>query len=360
MLSPSFTAGKLKSMMLPITKIADNVIEVIEEKSKITPEMDLKPIICGFTLDVISNVAFGLSTNVHKGEDKEFSKMANDVFQIFESKTWGGMLFQNFFTHFPDVLEKFGFVIESAGKLRQMTHDLIEHRNENNTPIKGDFIDRLREFKKDAKHPVTDEMIDAQGIIFLTAGFETTANTIGSFFYALATLPEIQENIYQEILANIGNDEITHENVASLSYLEASINETLRMYPPVNEHVRTCVKDTIVNGIKVKKGFLIKMPTYAAHYDSDFFPEPTIFKPERFLKNNADQVIPYTWRPFGCGNRVCIGQRFAILEIKLFMAKFLSKFKLKATSNTKRDKPLGTGSFFIITYPEIVVKVEKR
>ena len=80
--------------------------------------------------------------------------------------------------------------------------------------------------------------------------------------------------------------------------------------------------------------------------------------PERFLKENADNIIPYTWRPFGSGNRVCIGQRLAIMEIKMFVSKLLQKFKIDKTAKTELKNPLGT--FFLITYPEVVVSLSAR
>ena len=127
--------------------------------------------------------------------------------------------------------------------------------------------------------------------------------TLGSLIYHLAIYPDIQERIIEEIMDNIGSDEITHENISHLEYLEACIMETLRVNPPASENIRTCVNDCIVNGIKVRKRVQIKMPTYASHYDPEFFPEPEKYQPERFLKENADNIIPYTWRPFGAGNR---------------------------------------------------------
>ena len=114
----------------------------------------------------------------------------------------------------------------------------------------------------------------------------------------------------------------------------------------------------VVQGIPVKKGVKICMPNYPAHYDAEFFLEPEMFKPERFLKENADQIIPYTWRPFGSGNRVCIGQRFALMEMKIFISKLLYKFKVERTPRT--ELKYSPGGFFIISYPEIRVALHPR
>ena len=260
--------------------------------------------------------------------------------------------------HFPFIARMVGFWPEEALRLKKLTHDVMKERDEKDIHV-GDFIDRLREYKKVKEPPITDGMMDAQGMIFISAGFETTANTIGSMIYHFALYPEVQDKILDEINDVIGGtDDVNHENIKDLHYLEACICETLRLCPPVAEHDRTCTKDSTVNGVNIKKGTRIQLCIYAAHYDEEFFPEPYQYKPERFLKENAEDLIPYTWRPFGSGNRVCLGQRLAIVEIKIFMAKFLKAFKIVKTPRTNIEP--GPGGFIMILYPQVVVKLEPR
>ena len=357
MLSPTFTTGKLKFMLHPIEGIADSTIAFIEKKAKENSEMDFKPIIQGFALDSICKVAFGMETNCHSGEDNDLMELSTGIITEL-SITSGTMNFLwNFFFHFPELIKHVGFWPQGAMKIREMTKHIMKERDEKDIKI-GDFVDRLRDFKKVAKEPINDEMIEAQGMVFLLAGFETTANTLGSLIYHLAIYPEVQEKIFQEIIDNIESDDITHENISHLEYLEACIMETLRVNPPATEHDRVCVNDCIVNGIKIRKGVQIKLPTYAAHYDPEFFPEPEKYQPERFLKENADNIIPYTWRPFGSGNRVCIGQRFAMMEMKLFVAKFIAKFKVLPSEKSGIQSQKGFYAFFY--YPESIAKIELR
>ena len=95
----------------------------------------------------------------------------------------------------------------------------------------GDFIDKLRmmihkirESGQTKLDGMNEEMVIAQGIVFLAAGFETTANTMGSFTYNLAKYPEIQHRCYEEIREVIDNKkEINHETISELHYLEACI-----------------------------------------------------------------------------------------------------------------------------------------
>ena len=357
LLSPTFTSGKIKSMVEPMEGIADSTLNYITKKAKEDPEIEFKSIMQGFSLDCITKVAFGMETNCHLGEDKALFELSKGILKDFFIKTYPMAFLWNFFFHFPELIKHVGFWPEGAVQIRKMTKDIINERDEKNVQV-GDFVDRLRGFKKVAVAPITDEMIEAQGMVFLLAGFETTASTLSSLIYHVAMYPEVQEKIIEEIRDNIGCDDITHESISTLEYLEACIMETLRVCPTPMEHDRTCINDCIVNGIKVKKGVRIMMPTLPAHLDPEFFPEPEKYQPERFLKENAANVIPYTWRPFGSGNRVCIAQRFAMMEMKLFFAKFMAKFKVIPTKRSGLVPELGAYGFLF--YNESIAKVEPR
>lgn len=343
--------------MAPIENLVNDTLKVIESRLQSgNPELDFKPIIGGFTIDVISKIAFGMDTKVRRGEDKEYMKTVSAITDRFTSDGMLPSVLIAAFFHLPEVAAKLGFWPKEAIQVQEMAKDIMKQRDANNSQI-GDFVDRLREFKSKVEAPVTADMLDAQSMVFLTAGFETTANTLGSMIYLLATHAEAQDKVIEEIIDTIGSDEITYDNIASLNYLEACIMETLRMYPPVPEAMRTCTKSCVVNGIPIEKGTLIQIPIYPAHYSPEFFPDPEKFQPERFLKENQEDLVPYTWRPFGSGNRVCIGQRFALLEIKIFMAKFLTKFKLIKTDKTRMNL---RKSSMLIYYPEMIAKIESR
>ena len=177
-MSPTFTSGRLKSMLEPIEGIADNTIDYIAELVQKKPELDLKSILQGFTLDSIARVAFGLETKAYKGENADFSKMAFDVFEDFKTEGWTNTIFFNIIAQFPELTKNISIWPESAIKIRTMTRDIMNTRDEKNIKI-GDFVDLLREFKKVAQAPITEGQIEAQGMVFLTAGFETTATTLG-------------------------------------------------------------------------------------------------------------------------------------------------------------------------------------
>ena len=354
-LTPTFTSGKLKGMLSPILSITDNVIDHL--KSQISQEVNLKPIIRGFTVDSISRVAFGMHTKTYLGQDKDFMRSAESTTTAFTTYTWTSAFWYNVMGHLPFLAAFTGFFDDESVKLRTMTNDIMKERDLKNLHV-GDFVDRLREFKRNVKPPITEGMIDAQGMIFILGGFETTSTTIGSLMYYLAINPDVQDRVMEEIDEILGSDPVNEDNIKDLHFMEACIQETLRLSPVIGETFRVCTKDCIVKGIQFHKGVKISMLIYLSHINPVFFEEPQTFNPERFLKDNEDLIIPYTWRPFGSGSRMCIGQRLALMEMKIFMAKFLQTFKIVKTSNTKLE--YDDGGLFMLSYPEIIVKLEER
>ena len=209
---------------------------------------------------------------------------------------------------------------------------------------------------------MTEEEIIAQCWIFLIAGFETTATTLGYLTYALALNPEVQEKLYNEVKTAMGSDkEISYDDLHRLPYLDACISETLRVYPPVIRLEREVNQDFKLGDseIKLYKGQLVEIPVYAVHHCEDYFKNADQFIPERFLPENRNQIIPYTYMPFGTGPRNCIGMRFALMEIKLAMAHILMRFRF--TKCEKTEERIKFRAMHLILAPiSVTVGIEKR
>lgn len=167
--------------------------------------------------------------------------------------------------------------------------------------------------KSGKKQSLSEEEIIAQCIIFFTAGFETTATTTTNVVKNLAHLPEIQFKLAEELeekLAGVDpeSDEYYERVVSGCPYLEAVIKETLRMdsiVPRVQRRVG--VAGYKLAGIQLEKDIEVDVAINALHYDSKYYPEPDVFRPERFLPENKHLLVPYTFLPFGDGPRNCIG-----------------------------------------------------
>ena len=109
---------------------------------------------------------------------------------------------------------------------------------------------------------------------------------------------------------------------------------------------------------RIKKGCTIAVYIYRLHRDKRYFPEPDLFKPERFSPENGENRPPYAYIPFSAGKRNCIGQRYAMMELKVVMANLLKNFNLECSQTTDEIKPTAT---ILLTHGEnIMFKINPR
>ncbi|CAF5147143.1 unnamed protein product, partial [Rotaria magnacalcarata] len=163
----------------------------------------------------------------------------------------------------------------------------------------------------------------------------------------MAIEPVVQEKVYEEIQQELGDDEITHEKLSQLQYLDMAINETLRMYPPFIRFDRVASQDYQLGDYHIPKGTIINVPVYSIHHDAEYWPEPEKFIPERFSSAEKAKRHPVTFLPFGDGPRNCIGMRFALLEAKIAIAKTLRVVEFQKCEKT--EVPLGLGKVAVLT-----------
>ena len=129
---------------------------------------------------------------------------------------------------------------------------------------------------------------------------------------------------------------LTLDKIKSLKYLECCIKEGLRLFPSVPFIGRRSHEDLKLNGYHIPKGTIIFVYIYMLHRDPDVFPDPEKFDPDRFLQENAAGRHPFAFVPFSAGPRNCIGQRFAMSELKVVLAYLLRYFRF--VSLDERDK----------------------
>ena len=124
-------------------------------------------------------------------------------------------------------------------------------------------------------------------------------------------------------------------SINELPYLDACIKEILRLYPPIPRLTRKATKDINIDGIKVTKGTEVVIPIYTVQRDKENFPNPEVFKPERFCGKDGQNVRPGTYMPFGDGPRNCAGNRLAMIAVKICIINIFNTYRLVKTNLTK-------------------------
>jgi cytochrome P450 len=165
---------------------------------------------------------------------------------------------------------------------------------------------------------------------YLWAGTETTALTLAWALYETSRKPEVAERIRREGDAVYGTQgrEPTAADYAALAYTRAVIQETMRLYPPIWGLIRVAAKADEIGGKEIRPGDRVVLFAYGVHHSEKYWPEPEIFRPERWLSEGGKKRIPtpYTYIPFGGGKRSCIGGAMSQVENTLALSMLLRRF----------------------------------
>nr|XP_009859737.1 cytochrome P450 4F4-like isoform X1 [Ciona intestinalis] len=227
--------------------------------------------------------------------------------------------------------------------VHKFSESVIDRRNcdigqpaHNGTRKHFDFLDTLLKARDSDGKGLSDSEIRAEVDTFMFEGHDTTASGISWTFYCLAMHPEHQEKCFQEIKKVMADrTDIEWNDLSNLPHLTLCIKESLRQYPPVPIIFRKLNKDIEVDGKTIVKDTDVILHIYALHHHEEFWKDPHIFDPSRFTQENMKSMSSYAYVPFSAGPRNCIGQRFAMNEIKIAVAQVLSKFQLKPDLSKK-------------------------
>uniref|UniRef100_A0A914XLL0 Uncharacterized protein n=1 Tax=Plectus sambesii TaxID=2011161 RepID=A0A914XLL0_9BILA len=361
-ITPAFTTGKMKNMV-PIFNDCMKIFgEIATEYTNSGKPMDLKKLCGGFALDVIAKSAFGMDIDAQRGNSSSpFIKYAFELLNItpVDPKIMILLLFPNTIQLLEKIFKFQYFFAEGDEFFKNLLHAMIEERQKIPKKTNPDFMQLLlnamrdpegeMEVDKEIAHEetasgkrvkLTELEIMSQLLIFLLAGYETTATTLHFALYMLAMHPEVQDKLVDEIHEVIGQtDEILYEHIGKFTYLDQVISETLRMFPALPRIDRDCSKDVVINDVKIPKGCAVGVPVWVIHYDPEIYPNPQTFDPERFSPEEKANRDPLAYLPFGYGPRNCIGMRFAQLEMRMALAYLVKNFKF-VPSEPKQKLPV--------------------
>ncbi|XP_077994508.1 cytochrome P450 4F4-like [Glandiceps talaboti] len=195
-----------------------------------------------------------------------------------------------------------------------------------------DFLDILLSAKDEGGEGLSDQEIQDEVDTFMFEGHDTTASGISWILYNLAINPEHQEKCRQEadrILTGKDNKQIEWDDLGSLSYTTLCIKESMRIRPPVPIVARRLTSHLTLPEVGViPPGTTVIVSIMSLHHNAHVWPEPETFDPLRFLPENTKDRSPYAYVPFSAGPRNCIGQNFAMNEMKVAIAMVLHRFEL--------------------------------
>lgn len=358
-MTPTFTSGKIKRMQTQIEDSCANLIEAIDLKVARNEPFDAKVYFGGFTLDVIAACMFGTKVNTAKDPNNEVAKHSHLFFSYDISFEMMMVI------AFPWIATNiFGFHIfsrKATAFFADLTKQIVKSRiDDKERFVRNDFVQHLMDAKDDDGQVFTLKKIADNGVLFLFAGYDTSSNALTHMAYLLALNPSVQDKLLAEVDEFFAkNIELNIDTLSELKYLEAVVNETLRLCPPALRIQRVATKDTQLGDTFVPKGCHVWMSTYAIMRSEENFEKPDDFIPERFLPNTDLRHNMQAFLPFATGPRNCIGLRFALFEIKLCFIRVLQRYKFERCAETKVPLEYFTGQL-LMSAKEVMVKAVPR
>lgn len=192
------------------------------------------------------------------------------------------------------------------------------------------LLDVLLKATVDGK-PLTNMEIAEEVDTFMFEGHDTVTSAISFCLYLLSQHPRAQRKVYEEVTQIVGNDletDPTYNQLQEMKYVEHCVKETLRLYPSVPVYGRNIDEDLDLDGKIVPAGSNVNVMVYNLNMDPKYFKDPEAFIPERFSEMNEKNENPFVYVPFSAGPRNCIGQKFAMLELKSTVCNVIRNFEL--------------------------------
>ncbi|XP_016976663.2 probable cytochrome P450 4ac1 isoform X1 [Drosophila rhopaloa] len=384
-LTPAFHFHILQSFLSIFKEECNNFITVLDKN--IEGDLDLNQIIPQFTLNNICGKAYIISNRCNIefsllyipfletalgvklddiSEGNEYRKAIYAFEEVFIQRACNPLMYYDWYFFL------YGDYRKHSEKLR-IVHDfssrIIQRKRQQ---FKQKQLGKVDEFGKKQRYAMLDTLlaaeaegqIDHQGICdevntFMFEGYDTTSTCLIFTLLMLALHEDVQKRCFEEV-ENLpeDSDDISVFQYNELIYLECVIKESLRMFPSVPFIGRQCVEESVVNGMVMPKDTQISIHIYDIMRDPRHFPKPNEFQPERFLPENTVNRHPFAFVPFSAGQRNCIGQKFAILEMKVLLAAVIRNFKLLPATQLE-DLTFENG-IVLRTQQNIKVKLAKR
>jgi cytochrome P450 family 110 len=283
----------------------------------------------GIALDVIMKLVFGV-----EGEDE-----LNEGRKVLSASTGS---IHPFIVFFPK-LQRNWFPLwwrytHARHAMYAWTDKLVAARRAAGRDVQ-DVLGVLMNARDEDGNPVNHDYIHTELNSILSAGHETTAVALGWALYELGLHPEIVAKLRTELDA--AGPHLDPERILTLPYLDAVCNETVRLHPILAECARIPMQPMEIGGHHIPAGRALTISIVGIHHDPHLYPEPNLFRPERFLERSYSV---YEFLPFGGGHRRCLGSGLARYTMRIALAEMVQTwdFKtIKIDKDVRRNVAMG-------------------
>ncbi|XP_026481493.1 cytochrome P450 6j1-like [Ctenocephalides felis] len=356
-ITPAFTSGRMKAMYPLMIEVGDRMKKYLEKNEGIPEGIDTKSLSEKFAMDNVASCAFGIDVESFTDKDSDFIRVAKKIFEPSFTNMIKFLI--AFMVPFLSKILKIRLMPkETADFMTQIVTQNVKYR-EDHKIVRDDFLQGMINSKGKGQGefpPLTNLEMTGHAVSFLTDGYETSSAVMAFVFYAVAKHKHVQDKLRQEILDVLKkhDGQVTYEAIMEMQYLEQVLYETMRLYPPGMILQKRCTQDCTIPGkslgaedITLREGDAVVIPLYSIQRDPEYYPDPEKFDPERFSDEEKASRHSYAFLTFGAGPRMCLGMRFALLQMKVALMSAVKSFELSVNPKTKEPLELDNKSFII-------------
>uniref|UniRef100_A0A336KJ13 CSON009391 protein n=1 Tax=Culicoides sonorensis TaxID=179676 RepID=A0A336KJ13_CULSO len=360
---------KLRKMLTPAFhfQILERFVSIFEEQVKIMVEkletdgsiaQDVCPMFHALTLDIISETSMGVTLNAQLDNQSPFMDANQRLIDILEKRVFNGFLSVEWIFRlsplYKEQEQNISYINKFVNKVINQRREKLQTEN-NNESNEDDcdkkkrpaLLDILLQAQNEGQ-PITNEYIANEVKAFMFAGHETTAGTLSFVSYLIAKHPQVQQKLIDEIKSNFLDEKtesLKIRDLNTLSYMDNVIKESLRLFPPAPMISKCCHEDIQIGDLFIKADTTVATNIYSGHHSTKYFKNADEFNPDRFDSEvSAEDRNPYVFQPFSSGLRNCIGQKFAMLEMKTVLVKLLSTFEFNLINKDFEVELIQTGT----------------
>ncbi|RDD36217.1 Cytochrome P450 4B1 [Trichoplax sp. H2] len=335
LLTPGFHFDVLKPYMIVYNECTDILLEKWVNHAEQGKPFEVLEDFCLLAFDIIVQCACSTQLNPQThGSKHPFLAASRENTALVEARLYNPLFSNSFIYGLSSSGKKF---YSNVAYSRQFAKEIVLQRkaalenqdNINESRKHLDFLDIMLTAQDSEGVGMSVDEIVYQVISFLYAGHDTTSSSLSWLMFSLACNPECQKKCREEVDNVLGSrTDLVWEDLAKLKYLTLCIKESQRLHTTVPILAYTLGEDTTVEGYTFPKGMDIEFPSYVFHHDLKWYKDPDKFNPERFTAENSKGRDPYAYIPFAIGARNCIGQNFALQELKAVSAKIIQRFEI--------------------------------
>ncbi|XP_075972680.1 cytochrome P450 4d2-like [Anticarsia gemmatalis] len=335
-LTPAFHFNILQNFLPVFCKNQRVLTEKLRNMAD-RPSIDLLPHVALAALDNVTESIMGVCVDAQKHKESEYVKSIEALSAIVTMRMqipiFGEDAIFNLLPYKTRQDKAVKFLHEQTNKVINARREELRKANITSLGENSDigiknkhaFLDLLLLAEIDGKK-FDAESIREEVDTFMFEGHDTTTSGVSYTLFCLSQHRDVQDKIYEELKTIFGDDmnrDPTYHELHQMKYLELAMKECMRLFPPVPLIERRMNKDCEVGSLKLVKGTSVMINIYQTQRHPDLYDDPLEFRPERFatpLKN------PFNFLAFSAGPRNCIGQKFAMMELKVMVSEIIKHF----------------------------------